>query len=217
MYKGSEVRTKDKYQFFNAECMMMPAEGSGIISSMFSFYDGADFKTNWDEIDFEFKGKNTNQVDLNLLRTVNYYIDRNVNVKQIVLPERSSARFWKLGIESTPSGITWKIDDKVVSTTTTPMISPQKIIFNIWASDDKNWAGETYPNYPTKQMQVSYFRLSKWNNGNFEFLYQDEFNGTTLDLTKWDYGTHKLDSTQLVKENVSISGGSLLLNLTKVQ
>jgi hypothetical protein len=215
MYKGAEVRTRESLQYFNAECMLMPAEVSGIISSMFSFYDGPDFRTNWDEVDFEFKGRNTNQVDLNRLKTVNYSIDRNVNVRPIVLPERASARFWKLGIESTPAGVVYKIDDKVVYTCPIALTSPQKLIFNIWASDNVGWAGATYQDYPKKQMEVSYFRLSKWANGKFEFMYQDEFDGQ-LDLTRWDYGTHSLDSTQLVKENVSLAGSSLVLSLTKV-
>jgi beta-glucanase (GH16 family) len=215
MYKGAEIRTKERLQYFNAECMILPTEGSGFISSMFSFYDGTDFKTNWEELDIECLGKNTNQFDLNFLKTINYYVNKTINIKPVLLNDRGSAKFWKIGIESTPTGVTWKLNDIIVNTSSVSLKLAHRIIFNIWASNDKQWAGEVHPDMFPRQMQVSYFRLSKWNNGKFEFMYQDEFDGNALDATRWDYGTHTLDSTQLVKENVIVKDGLLTLKLTK--
>ena len=71
-YSGAEFRTfnQNRYHYGLYEVCMKPAKSDGIVSSFFTYtgpYDEP--KTQWDEIDIEFLGKDTAKVQFN------YYVD----------------------------------------------------------------------------------------------------------------------------------------------
>jgi endo-1,3-1,4-beta-glycanase ExoK len=188
--------------------MFKPAYGSGIVSSFFTFYDGKDFPTNWSEIDFEVLGRNTNQIDTNVIRTVKGYTDKNALSKRQVLSKRASDVFWKLCIEWTPEYIVWRVNDIVIRDLAIKLRSPQKIMMNIWKSDSVGWAGEFNAGMLPQEAEYKYVRYSSLD-GQF---WQDNFN--FLDNDRWQIADWPIEGTQMVKENVSLRDGNLVLKLT---
>lgn len=72
-YSGAEFRTftQNRYHYGLYEVCMKPAKSDGIVSSFFTYtgpYDEP--KTQWDEIDIEFLGKDTTKAQFNYLLIV---------------------------------------------------------------------------------------------------------------------------------------------------
>ena len=207
---GGHLQTKEAFTYGRFECSMKPAYGSGIISSFFTFYDGSDFRTNWNEIDFEFLGRNTNAIDTNIIRTVNGYTDKNINVKHVALNKRSSDVFWKITLEWYPDIVVWRVNDVVIRTMSVVLSRPQKLMMNIWA-DSSSWAGEFNRGLLPQVALYDYASYSKYINGLFVPVWRDDFN--TIDLSRWMFGTWNQGQTTLVKENVSIVDSKLSIKL----
>lgn len=211
MYNGGHLQTRESFLYGRFECSMMPSFGSGIISSFFTFFDGANFSKNWNEIDFEFLGRHTNNINTNAIKTVNGFTDKNTNVRQITLNNRSSDLFWKLCIDWTPGRIVWKINDIVIRTANIDLKSPQKLMMNTWIGTSA-WTGEFNSNLLPKTTLYEYVQYSAYKNDTFVFKWRDEFE--KLDLTRWYIAEHIMDGTQFTKENVFLSGNKLCLLLS---
>lgn len=211
MYNGGHLQTKKSFQFGRFETMVLPAWGSGIISSFFLFHDSPDYKTNWQEIDFEFLGRNTNAIDTNVIHTLLGKADKNVNVKHNIMDKRTSDVFWKLSIEWTHNFVTWYINDSPIRKMNIALNLPMKLMLNLWVSDDINWAGEINAKILPQRSAYKYVRYSAYENGQFVFKWQDDF--ISLDSSRWYIGLHNQDKTQFVNTNV-LNNGDLILKLT---
>jgi beta-glucanase (GH16 family) len=140
-YSGGEYRTRSTYSYGKFETSMKPAKASGIVSSFF-LYTGSPR----DEIDIEFLGKNTYQVQLN------YYVNGvGGHEKLIDLGFDASAAFHKYAIEYGNGYIKWYVDGALkhtVSGGTLPS-HPMQIMANLWPGvgvDD--WLGHFYYSNP---------------------------------------------------------------------
>ena len=99
-YASGEYRTNKTFSYGTFETRMKPAGASGIVSSFFLHAD-----TPWDEIDIEFLGKNTTQVQFN------YFVNgAGLHEKIIDLGFDASAAFHTYAIEYGNGYITWYID-----------------------------------------------------------------------------------------------------------
>jgi len=212
MNKVAQLQTRESFLYGRFETMMRPAYGSGIVSSFFMFYDGLDFKNNWNEIDFEFLGRHTNSLDTNVIRSSNGYADTNVNVKHHTLNKRSSDNYWKLCIEWTPTEVIWKVDDVIIRTLIVQLKNRQKLMMNIWIGNPA-WAGEFNEGLIPAKAEYLYVRYSAFEKGKFVFKWQDEFNA--LDNKRWYAANQSLYNTMLIEENVVFQDSKLYLNLTK--
>lgn len=126
-YTGGEYRTRETFGYGMYDVRMKPAKNDGIVSSFFT-YTGPSDGTRWDEIDIEFLGKNTRQVQFN------YFTDGRGNHEHVHdLGFDASQDFHQYGFLWLPWSITWYVDTKPVYTAWNDIPSvPGKIMMNIW-------------------------------------------------------------------------------------
>lgn len=211
MIRGSQIQSREQYTYGRFECSIRPAFGSGIISSFFLFNDEKGFQDNWQELDFEFLGRNCNQVDTNIIQTVNHAADFNKAVKYHVFPKRSSDVYWKLKIEWTPFNIRWFVNDFQIRIAPVNLTKPMKIMLNIWKSDDKQWAGDFHEGLLPQIARYKMVKYSSYKDGKFTPVWDDRF--LFFDEQRWYRAEHSLDSTKLTPSNVIVNNG-LTLKLT---
>lgn len=126
-YKGAEYRTTQTFGFGMYDVSMKPIKNDGVVSSFFT-YTGPSDGTVWDEIDIEFLGKNTNQVQFN------YYTKGQGNHEYVYnLGFDASQSFHQYGFYWDKSSITWYVDKKPVYTAYRDIPqTPGKIMMNVW-------------------------------------------------------------------------------------
>lgn len=126
-FDGAEYRSLDKYSFGRYEIRMKPAVNPGIVSSFFT-YTGPSEGEPWDEIDIEFLGKNTRQVQLN------YFTNGVGKHEQVIdLDFDASQEFHWYGFDWKKDSITWYIDGRPVHTATENIpTTPGRIMMNLW-------------------------------------------------------------------------------------
>lgn len=126
-YKGAEYRTTQAYGFGMYDVSMKPIKNVGVVSSFFT-YTGPSDGTVWDEIDIEFLGKNTNQVQFN------YYTRGQGNHEYVYnLGFDASQSFHQYGFYWDRNSITWYVDKKPVYTATRDIpTTPGRIMMNVW-------------------------------------------------------------------------------------
>lgn len=126
-YTGGEYRTKQAFGYGMYDVSMKPAKNDGIVSSFFT-YTGPSDGTKWDEIDIEFLGKNTRQVQFN------YYTNGQGNHEYVYnLGFDASQGFHQYGFLWLPGRITWYVDQKPVYTAYNNIPSEAgHIMMNIW-------------------------------------------------------------------------------------
>ncbi|CAM4188459.1 glycoside hydrolase family 16 protein [Paenibacillus typhae] len=126
-FYGAEYRSLEKYGYGLYEIRMKPAVNPGIVSSFFT-YTGPSEGEPWDEIDIEFLGKNTRQVQFN------YFTDGVGEHEQVIeLDFDAAEEFHWYGFEWKKDAITWYIDGRPVHTATENIPStPGRIMMNLW-------------------------------------------------------------------------------------
>ena len=128
-YKGAEYRTTQAFGYGMYDVSMKPIKNDGVVSSFFT-YTGPSDGTVWDEIDIEFLGKNTYQVQFN------YYTRGQGNHEYVYnLGFDASQGFHQYGFYWDKTSITWYVDKKAVYTAYRDIPStPGKIMMNVWNS-----------------------------------------------------------------------------------
>ena len=126
-YKGAEYRTTQAFGYGMYDVSMKPIKNDGVVSSFFT-YTGPSDGTVWDEIDIEFLGKNTNQVQFN------YYTRGQGNHEYVYnLGFDASQSFHQYGFYWDSTHITWYVDKKAVYTAYNNIpTTPGRIMMNVW-------------------------------------------------------------------------------------
>lgn len=126
-YKGAEYRTTQAFGYGMYDVSMKPIKNDGVVSSFFT-YTGPSDGTVWDEIDIEFLGKNTNQVQFN------YYTRGQGNHEYVYnLGFDASQSFHQYGFYWDKTHITWYVDKKAVYTAYNNIpTTPGRIMMNVW-------------------------------------------------------------------------------------
>ena len=142
-YSSGEYRTNNTFTYGKFETNMMPAKASGTDSSFFLYTNSPV----WDEIDFEFLGKNTNQVQLN------YFVNGvGGHEKLINLGFDASTAYHKYTIEYGNGYINWYVDGTWVWGVNNTGLNapsgaampshPMQIMANFWPGTGvDNWLG----------------------------------------------------------------------------
>lgn len=176
-FQSGEIRT---HFFFNYGCFeidMIPISEPGIVTSFFLFM-GPDDKDEegsgvHNEIDIEFLGQNTNQVQLNFWTNDDSYSSKN----EIIIKTGfdASQSFQRYAIHWTEEFIEWYINNesvlKIYDTEQTPLPKVDdgrlRVIANVWATDNRisHWAGRfdtsSRDKYTAKYRNFSYSRVGK--------------------------------------------------------
>jgi endo-1,3-1,4-beta-glycanase ExoK len=108
----SEMHTNARLGFGLYEARMRTAAGSGLNTAFFTYIGPPTGVPEWDEIDFEFLGKDTHSVQ------INYYTNGQGHHEVVVpLGFDASAGFHNYGFEWTPDKIRWYVDGRQVHET----------------------------------------------------------------------------------------------------
>lgn len=147
-YFGGEARSHEWYGYGDFEVRMKPAKKAGTASTFFTCT--GDYDTNlegepnpWDEIDIEFLGKDTTQVQFN------YYVNGQGGHEYMYdLGFDASEEFHNYGFRWTEDYICWFVDGepvyKVEASEESPMPSAAgRILMNYWCgtSEAEGWMG----------------------------------------------------------------------------
>ncbi|MBU0731478.1 family 16 glycosylhydrolase [Patescibacteria group bacterium] len=133
-YSGAEYRSRENYSFGRYETRMKVAKGDGIITAFFTYEDD---QNGLNEIDVEFRGNNTNEIHFN-----NWTSIKDENSEIIKLNFDASEAFHDYIIEWQPGHIKWYVDGEMLYETKKDIPQgDQRVIMNIWISDDKSKTG----------------------------------------------------------------------------
>lgn len=126
-YSAGEYQTKKSYRFGLYECRLQPIKNAGVVSSFF-IYTGKYEGNPWDEIDIEFLGKNTTQVQFN------YFTNGVGNHEYIYdLGFDAAAGMHTYGFEWQRDSITWYVDGEQVHKVTENIPqTPGRVMMNVW-------------------------------------------------------------------------------------
>lgn len=141
-YLSGEVRTIESVLYGRVEARAKFAKGSGLVSSLFLFYDQPDFETRWNEIDVEYLGHEEQALQYNTIINTS----QNTHEKFIGdLEFKPADDFHTYSIEWVPNEVRFFIDGTLryaaIGAAAEGLTQPQKIMMNLWPSENVKWAG----------------------------------------------------------------------------
>jgi endo-1,3-1,4-beta-glycanase ExoK len=138
-YVCGEIQTNERYSYGTYEARIKAAAGSGFNTSFFA-YIGPQQKQPWDEIDFEFLGKDPSRVQLNT-----YVNGKGGHEKLVGVPGGADSKYNDYAFVWEKDRLRYYVNGQLVHTVTDPAAlptHPQKIFLSLWASDKmKSWLG----------------------------------------------------------------------------
>jgi beta-glucanase (GH16 family) len=167
-YSGAELRTDNQTGFFRYgrfEARMKAARGSGVISSLFTYRYAP-----WQEVDIEFKGRNTRAMQANI-----FYNEGGENAPYEVppfpedapLPFDAADAFHVYAFEWEPGIIRWFVDGEQVLESQNPAevpYLPQQLMMNLWATNAP-WAGPFDASALPAEAQYDWVRVYRRDAG----------------------------------------------------
>ena len=145
-YFGVEYRSKETLQYGKVEARVRFAKGSAVVSSLVLIYTPWP-PDDWNELDIEFLGKNTDRIQFNHMINIPPAdpVSGHKQYPELVpLTFDPGAEFHDYSIEWVPGRARFSVDGQVLHETTEQMdrlVLPQNILLTIWASDSSGWAG----------------------------------------------------------------------------
>lgn len=150
-YLGAELRTLETFTYGRFETRAKFAAGSGVVSSIFTFYDhwsDPALEENWNELDIEFLGAHKDQVHFNVLHWAPGDNRKTYPVAHPVGFDASSD-YHDYAIEWLPEVVHFYVDGQLrhsqTAAITEELHRPQKLMMNIWPVQNtpglNEWAG----------------------------------------------------------------------------
>ncbi|MBN2195977.1 MAG: family 16 glycosylhydrolase [Polyangiaceae bacterium] len=145
-YRGVEMRSRETLTYGKVEVSTRFATGSAVVSSLVLIYTPWP-PDDWNELDVEFLGKNTDRVQFNHMINVPPADPETGHLQfpqLVTLPFNPAADFHTFAIEWVPGEARFIVDGTLLHTATEEMarmVLPQNILLTIWASDAADWAG----------------------------------------------------------------------------
>ena len=227
-YSGAELFTNSTYMYGRFEARMMMASGSGIVSSMFAYYNDS-YKGSpepWVEIDIEILGKAPAKFQSNII--TGNAAAKVTSEKMHTLSPAADAGYHTYAIEWTPEYVAWFVDDALVRCTKTDssdtkkqvaaLIKEQSLRFNLWSSETASWVGTWNDAILPVHQYISWVKAYTYDKASktFTLAWVDDFN--TFDDSRWGTGNWTFDGNRvdMSPDNVTVKDGALVLSLTKV-
>jgi hypothetical protein len=215
-YKGAELRTRDTFLYGRFEVRMKSAEGSGLLSSFFTYHDTPNVPAQWNEIDIEILGQYSDQIQYNIITQgqINHVVNKIVRFN----PHQA---FHVYAIEWTPDYVAWNVDGfeiyREVGSHVQQLIYQPKNMMNIWPPDYPNWVGPFDPSIlPVFAFYdwVKYYEYTPGEGDNFTLLWEDNF--VNWNQVRWEKGTHTWygNNSDFITQNAVFQDGYLVLCLT---
>ncbi|HOU90648.1 MAG TPA: family 16 glycosylhydrolase [Polyangiaceae bacterium] len=145
-FRGVEMRSRETLTYGKVEVSTRFAAGSAVVSSLVLIYTPWP-PDDWNELDIEFLGKNTDRVQFNHMVNVPPADPQTGHLQfpqLVTLPFNPAADFHTYAIEWVPGEARFIVDGALLHTATEEMarmVLPQNILLTIWASDAADWAG----------------------------------------------------------------------------
>ena len=221
-YRGAEYRTIESYRYGRFEVRMQAAGASGVVSSLFTYHElGAGGLSEWNEIDIEFLGNNTNGVQFNTITS-----GQVGHVHFINLPYDAATEFHDYAFEWTPAHVAWFVDGVEVYRQYGAHIIQlnryQKMMMNIWQPEYVDWVGPFSEDDLPVYAYYDWARHYAWtpNEGDagtdsaFTLHWHDDFD--SWDMNRWQKASHTWDgnNAQFIPANAVLQDGFLILCLT---
>lgn len=172
-YLGGELRTLEFFGYGRFEARIRFAPGSGVVSSLFTFYDhyaDPNLPENWNEIDIEFLGKDNTQVQFNVIHW-NASNQRTTHEQHVTTGFDPSADFHDYAIEWLPDAVNFYIDDQLVHSQTDQIAEflklDSRLMMNVWPVQNTAnltaWAGTFSPDVLPTAAYYDWVRVYKYN------------------------------------------------------
>ncbi|MBT3229733.1 MAG: family 16 glycosylhydrolase [Candidatus Marinimicrobia bacterium] len=218
-YRGAELRTLESLTYGRFEVRMRSAEGSGMLSSFFTYNDGG---SGWNEIDVEILGAAFNEVQFNTITPgqVNHVYDAQTWFN----PHYG---YHVYAFEWTPEYVAWFIDGIEIHRQTglhiEQLVHSQKIMMNIWQPIYVNWVGPFDPNILPVFAHYDWVKYYDYNPDEGDYGSENKFlHAWTDDFSHWDQNrwakaTHTFNGNNVdfIHNNISFYNGNMILSLTQ--
>ncbi len=171
-YLGGEVRTNETFIYGRFETRAKFARGSGVVSSLFTFYDhwsDPELEEDWNEIDIEVLGGFPDSVHFNLI-LLSEADFRKTYEAPLGVEFDPTADFHEYAIEWLPHVVHFYVDGELVHSQTEDVSEllrrPSKLMMNVWAVKDtpglNNWAGKLEPSALPTAAYYDWVRVSAY-------------------------------------------------------
>lgn len=172
-FRGVELRSVRTLTYGKVEASIRFARGSGVVSSLVLIYTPwpAD---DWNEIDIEHLGKDSNSVQLNCMvytgppttPPVTQSVTPTHDEQIVSLGFDAETEFHQYTIEWTPASVRFLVDGHLLRTWDAEidrMKLPQNILFTIWASSAAGWAGPILEDSAPTSAEIDWIRVYDWD------------------------------------------------------
>jgi endo-1,3-1,4-beta-glycanase ExoK len=136
-----EIHTNERHGYGFYQARMKTAAGAGLNTAFFTYIGPPNGVPEWDEIDFEFLGKDTHAVQ------INYWTNGKSQLgKSVPLGFDASADFHDYAFDWAPDKIRWYVDRKMVYETPAGASLPHNpglLFLSLWSgsSVEDSWLG----------------------------------------------------------------------------
>lgn len=222
-YKAAEIYTFDSMLYGKYVMRMRVAKGGGVISAFFLFKNGSEQpEVFWEEVDIEAFGKNNAASWQSNIITG---LDPRVTSEQVHNAGVSLGDdYHTFTLEWAPNSVTWSIDGNAVRTANAAnsdqaddLVNPSQIRFNVWPSENVDWAGAWDDSILPVTMLVDWVEYYPWNGAGFDVApqWRDDFN--SFDTTRWAKADWTFDGNRadFTPQNAYIQNGNLVLAITR--
>jgi endo-1,3-1,4-beta-glycanase ExoK len=230
-YAGAELYTSETYMYGRFEARMYMAAGSGLVSSMFLYYNDSYLGKGepWVEIDMEVLGKSPSSFQSNIISGT---LEKKIK-SEIIYPlaVAANATYHTFTFEWTPTYVAWFVDSVEVRRTETDvndtkgqvaaLTKEQSFRFNLWSSEVADWVGAFDDAILPVNQYINWVKVYSYtpgagNNGSdFSLLWTDDFD--TYNATRWNAGNWTFDENRVdfTPDNINVQNGTLIISLTK--
>ncbi len=152
-FSSAEISTTDHFRYGWFEFRLKTPKDPGLVAGLFSFVP-TDNQGRSNEIDFEFLGRATRNVELA------YHQNHKGTGHTAKLPFDASADFHTYAFEWLPDRVRWYADGQVIHEVTGAPIRnlrrPQKIFAHLWASETlEQWVGRFDPSRGPWKLEIA--------------------------------------------------------------
>ncbi len=239
-YYGAELTGREQFTYGRFEARMKMVSIPGSVSSMFLYYDPSYMlgEEPWNEIDIEVLGTNPGMWQANLI--TREADDPETKKKHSKMTSETktgfgfdaTADFHIYTMVWTPEYISWEIDGvevrrdvvgmetRLTHDQVAFMTHEQSLRFNLWSSKSAAWVGEftgaELADGPQEQL-IDFVRVYSYDaeSKTFNFEWQDDFDGTELDRTRWSAGNWDMENVKLSVDNVVVEDGYCKMRMTR--
>ena len=228
-YLGAELDTQESFMYGRFEARMYMAASSGLVSSMFLYYNnswlGEDKNEPWEEVDIEVLGKNPGSFQSNILSNTKEH--QNSSEKHHTLSPAANAGYHTYTLVWTPEYVSWEIDGNEVRRDVSgvdkskqgleqvgTLVHTESLRFNLWAANDANWVGNFDTGALPQHQYINWVKVYSYDTQTKKFAlkWKDDFD--SFSNSRWAKGDWDMERVTYSKSNINVKDGSLILSIT---